>query len=243
MDYKSFILPLLSFLIVLTALYYEIKSNFQSQPDADSIKSDNPVNKNKDLTIITGIFLLVLAVCGNFIAETLGCKLQYHLSNNMFLKNLVIVMVVYFSLSFSDEENRSPAIHFQRSLLIWGFFLLFNKMTITVTGITFILLLVILIMKDYVDYYTKADAEQNQEQIILLLRYIEIIFFCIIFLVLFGFTQYFIKKYNEYKTQFNLTNFLFGKLKCRNSDDTMPINNQFSSSQSSSSAFSSFTSF
>ena len=42
-------------------------------------------------SIIKGIFLLILAVAGNFVAETLGCKTQKLLSNNMLSKHIIIV--------------------------------------------------------------------------------------------------------------------------------------------------------
>ena len=46
---------------------------------------------------ILGVFLLLLAVSGNFIAETLGCKVQKLLTNNMYAKNIIIILITYFS--------------------------------------------------------------------------------------------------------------------------------------------------
>ena len=49
---------------------------------------------------IKGIFLLILAVAGNFVAETLGCKTQQLLSNNMLSKHIVIILILYFAVDF-----------------------------------------------------------------------------------------------------------------------------------------------
>ncbi len=43
-----------------------------------------------DSDTIKGIFLLILGVSGNFVAETLGCKTQKLLSENMFAKHFII---------------------------------------------------------------------------------------------------------------------------------------------------------
>ena len=54
--------------------------------------TQNSKKQNMDtINLITGIFLLILAVSGNFIAETLGCKTQKLLSENMFAKNIIII--------------------------------------------------------------------------------------------------------------------------------------------------------
>ena len=52
---------------------------------------------------IKGIFLLILAIAGSFITETLGCKTQKMLINNMFAKHFVIILILYFTINFMNE--------------------------------------------------------------------------------------------------------------------------------------------
>ena len=52
-----------------------------------------------------GIFLLILAVAGNFVAETLGCKTQKLLSENMLAKQVVILLILYFAIDFTSKHN------------------------------------------------------------------------------------------------------------------------------------------
>ena len=47
--------------------------------------------------MIISIFLIITAVGGNFLAETLSCQSQALLSNNMYAKNILIVLLIYFS--------------------------------------------------------------------------------------------------------------------------------------------------
>ena len=54
-------------------------------------------------SIIKGIFLLILAVAGNFVAETLGCKTQKLLSNNMYAKHVVLLTTIYFCINYTDN--------------------------------------------------------------------------------------------------------------------------------------------
>ena len=54
---------------------------------------------------LKGVFLLVLAVAGNFIAETLGCKTQKLLSENMYSKHFISLFVLYFAIGFVNSDS------------------------------------------------------------------------------------------------------------------------------------------
>ena len=56
-----------------------------------------------------GIFLLIIGVGGNFIAETMNCQIQKVLTKNMYAKNFVLFVIIYFSLDFSSNEAK---VHF-----------------------------------------------------------------------------------------------------------------------------------
>ena len=76
-------------------------------------------NENYMNDVIKGIFLLVLAVAGNFVAETLGCKTQKLLSENMYAKHLVILLILYFAIGFtSSDEPQHPSFVLKWH---WGF--------------------------------------------------------------------------------------------------------------------------
>ena len=119
-------------------------------------------NTYSDINIVLGIFLLFLAVSGNFIYETLGCRIQKILSGNMYFKNIIIILIIYFSLGITDKENKiSPDKNMIFALKIWVFFLIFNKMNLYFTGLSLFLISTVLIGKNYIDYYRANNKNKE----------------------------------------------------------------------------------
>ena len=161
--------------------------------------------------LIKGIFLLVVAVCGNFVAETLGCQTQKLLSNNMFAKQFVILLTIYFALDFTNEDIVSPVEHIKTSVIVWTLFLLFTKMNLVFTIITFGLILVSYVSGNFIDYYQATNADKRDYNV---LENIEIMSVRLaVATTVFGFIFYFFKQYRE-KRNFSITKFLFGVPKC-----------------------------
>lgn len=175
----------------------------------------NNENIIKTNTII-GIFLLIIAVSGNFVAETLSCQFQRLLSENMIVKNMVVIMIIYFSLGFaSSQEMTHPLIIMGQSISIWIFFLLFNKMDIAFTIIVLVGLFGILVMKNFVDYYKTIDS--GSSLIDFLSGVINNLFVFVCFVVITGFLLYLRKKHREYQGSFSIIRFLLGNTKCKSS--------------------------
>ena len=162
---------------------------------------------------ILGVFLLLLAVSGNFIAETLGCKVQKLLTNNMYAKNIVIILITYFSLGLSNGNDAiSPLENFKNALLIWSAFIIFNKMNLIFTLVAFGLLTIKLVLFNYIEYYNKKGETSKSEE---LKVYYNHLFSFNIGVIIVGFILYFMKQYKDYGKNFNLLKFLFGTLKCK----------------------------
>ena len=174
--------------------------------------------KLKGVNTIMGIFLLIIGVGGNFIAETMNCQIQKVLTENMYAKNLVLLVIIYFSLDFSSNENNVHPIELaQRSLWIWLFFLVFNRMDIKYSSTIFIFLILILISKNYLVYYENNKDEKDkilQQKINFVEKTSEISVTIIILTMIVGFSLYIIKQRTEYKDKFSYLNFIFGKIKC-----------------------------
>ena len=69
-----------------------------------------------------------------------------------------------FCFRITDPNNKViPIENMTKSLVIWIFFVIFNKMSLTFIT-SFILLVTILILKDFIDYYineTDSDKAKN----------------------------------------------------------------------------------
>jgi len=159
----------------------------------------------------------MLAVSGNFVAETLSCQAQKLLTENMYVKNGVIILIIYFSLGFaSNEKDISPTELLKQALYIWAFFLMFNKMEMLYTGMVVAMLTLLLVCKDYLTYYSKQDEEKNQKIINTLTQSMDYLFYGITLTTIIGFGLYFKKQHNDYFSTFSYSKFLFGTPKCSN---------------------------
>jgi hypothetical protein len=165
---------------------------------------------------ILGIFLLILAVSGNYVSETLNCQTQKLLSTNIYAKNIIILMITYFSLgfaSFSENDMQHPFELAGKSLAIWISFLIFNKMDIQYTIISIIGLFIILVLKNFIDYYVSSN--ENTDRIPVLLQGMNLIFAGVCLTIIIGFLFYFKRQYNEYTKSFSYLTFIFGKTTCK----------------------------
>lgn len=166
-------------------------------------------------SIIKGIFLLILAVSGNFVAETLGCKTQKLLSESMLAKHSIIFLIIYFALGFTSDNNYHPLVIARMSGFIWVLFILFTKMSITFTILTFGLLAIRYIISTFIDYYKSDGEEKNRDIIKLLILFGENIVMLTIGIVVLGFVLYFRQQYTEYNKSWSTFKFIFGVNKCK----------------------------
>ena len=163
--------------------------------------------------VIKGVFLLILAISGNFVAEMLGCKTQKILTENMFAKHLVTLLIIYFCIDFTFDNSEPPHTMFILSLIIYILFILFTKMNIIFTILTFIILFIIYVITGYMKYYRKLDKKKSIITNLQKIRYILYTFLLV--LILTGFILYFLKQRKDYYNNWSITRFIFGVTKCK----------------------------
>ena len=167
-------------------------------------------------TEVKGLFLLVLAISGNFIAETLNCRTQKVLSENMYAKHLVSLFILFFSITLFNGEE--PLKIFIKAISIYILFLLFTRMNLMFTWIVFILLTVYYVVGLYLDYYvkeSKKESEKYLDRIKKLHKTKELITKMILIFILTGFTLYFQKQYKDHYKNWSTTKFIFGVRNCK----------------------------
>lgn len=165
---------------------------------------------------LKGIFLITLGVCGNFVAETLGCKTQKLLSENMFAKQAVILLIIYFAIDFTtSDEPVHPFDNMKLSLFIWLFYVIFTKMSINFTLVLFVLLSILYIVSTFVSYYESIENnEQYQGFIKFFDNNIQYALYGFCAFVALGFGLYFKKQYTDHYKHWSTITFLFGKPSC-----------------------------
>lgn len=173
---------------------------------------------------LKSILLLTLAVSGNFIGETLGCKTQFHMSNNMFVKHAILLFIIYFTLNYVSEENEYPLVSMKHAVTIWISYLIFTKQNITFTTISALMIMSTYILDSFVQYYkTKLEkdeemADEEKEAIlerkIQLRKYRDYAFNGALGTIAVGFLIYAKEKHTEYGDKFSWPAFILGKVQC-----------------------------
>lgn len=174
---------------------------------------ENKIIKNTH--IILGFFLLLIGVMGNYIAETLGCKMRKLLRENMFAKNIVVILIIYFVIGFTSDPLISPTRNIGLSLIIWIMFLLFNKTRIEFTLIASFILILLLLSKNYMDHYKAKDKNKYSDRIKKLRKTIVVLAYIFFIIISIGFIIYLSDKYEEYYDNFSFVSFMFGKVNCK----------------------------
>lgn len=164
--------------------------------------------------IVKGVFLLILAIAGNFVAETLGCKTQKLLSENMFAKHFISIFILYFAIGFvNTSDPKNPIWVMQTALFIYILFILFTKMDLVFTLIVFGILAVNYILGDFINYY-KSQTHESKELLSTLTNVQEYSYILMIGLIILGFSLYFRKQYRDYYKTWSTYKFLFGVNVC-----------------------------
>jgi hypothetical protein len=138
------------------------------------------------------------------------CKLQKNLENNIYVKHIVLLSIIFFTLDFTTNSITHPNEKFMTAIMVWIVFLLINRMDIKFTMGAYLILGMMFLNNMYLNYNKESD--KNLELFDKILK----IFFIII--VLIGIVLYFIKKRNQYKNDWDLLTFIFGVVQCKNNN-------------------------
>ena len=156
------------------------------------------------------VFFLLLAISGNFVAETLGCKTQKLLTQNMFAKQIVVLALLFFTMTLTTEKNVAPHDNFKSAVIYFALFLMATKTTPFFTSLLFCIMVTMFIINSYIEYYKEQnvptkDLEKAQKGL-------KIAFFVVLVL---GFGLYARKQVKAQKN-FSPVKFLFGTNSCAN---------------------------
>ena len=164
--------------------------------------------------MIKGVFLLILAISANFVGNILGCQTQKLLTENMLVKHMFLIFLIYFTINFTSSIQDNPLEELKKTLLIWSLYIIFTKMTLLFTGLTFLSLLTVYIMNNYIEFL-KTSKKKDNKLIYRLKDQKKMLYKLIIILMVIGFSLYVIKQRNDYKNNFSWFKFLLGTPVCK----------------------------
>lgn len=199
------------------------------------VKIDKSIGINLFLNHSIAIFILVLIVSGNYLAELLPCRVQNIVRNNMFVKHLLGFMTLLFFVIITLPNIFDEYIIIN-AILLYIFFLIFSKTyyvfwiaIMILFSIIYIITIYRIIIKNKINDYNKekSDKKSNTEEdetiythdniLLRRLKYIKrILSYTIIVLTISGFLIYLGNKKKEYGSKFDYIKFFFGNPKCLN---------------------------
>ena len=184
----------------------------------EDIKINNKSSSDGDwYNMINSSLLVVLAVAGNFVAETLNCKSQKALTDNMLLKNIVIYFLIYFTLKLTDEEHPHPFVTFRKACVVWFIFFMFNRTNHRVNFVIFVMFMLAYIISNFIKYYEKQKDDDSKNLVLIQrLKYsINFLVYMIVIVISLGFLSYFRSKRREYSgSKWEWSKFILGVNKC-----------------------------
>ena len=168
--------------------------------------------------ILFGISLLLLSVSGNFVGETLGCRLQKQLSQNMLLKHTLILFIIFFSIGLSNDILH-PVTRFCITLLVYLLYLSISRISIHASILVFLLLLLATILHTCQEYVERDVIKEHYQSKLDTWNIMYIIIFSFILItIIVGITHYIRSKKKKYKNNWSTKVFLFGNATCTYSE-------------------------
>jgi hypothetical protein len=168
------------------------------------------------------IMTLYIIICGNFMAPLLSCKLQNLLYNSMYLRHIIGCLTFIFFIGITNIKNKSFISVITLSISLYFVFIATTKLSISFWLVLFIIMSVLFLLETY------KNTENPDKKIIDNIKYYEQILVIIGSIVLvIGFLSYLGEKKIEYKNNFNIITFLFGKNTCRNKSPSLTLLESF----------------
>jgi hypothetical protein len=184
---------------------------------------------------IYSLFILILIISANFLAQLFPCKFQKHLKENMILKHIFgLFTIVFFVLLSAPLDDKSLYNIFSKSIMLYIIFTALTKVQIFIFYIILALLMttyIIILQKNYIKQTIK-DAKQENEgkenegkenegksNIVYYDTILYWMYILIIILIVIGLLVYMGEKKIEYNKNFTYITFFLGKTVCKNNTE------------------------
>lgn len=130
---------------------------------------------------------------GNLVYETIGCKASQFLIKNLWVKQLLIIIIVYVILTHLEPKSVNPLRIFIMTLLFYFVFIFIIKLNKNLIYIISFFFIIAIVIYNYIKYYEKTDPSNSKLPILNYTR--NVLNIIILLLILAGFMVYFFKQY------------------------------------------------
>ena len=167
---------------------------------------------------LKGAFIMILILSASFLSTSLGCKMQYLLKNNRILRHILLICIIYFTISLSSPLSSTipdPTLKLVKTFFVYILFLLFNTLNTNYTIFGISIFVILFITSNYKNYYEETEQDKNKLKNLkdnIYLFEILIVTILIISIIL-GFSFQAIKKSKQFKN-FKISKFLLDISSC-----------------------------
>jgi hypothetical protein len=161
---------------------------------------------------LNGIFLLMVAISGNYIKEMFPCGFQKLFDNSVIFKYILTFFILFTSVILvkpSITKDRSLVFVLAITIFIYIWFLLMIKMNVYFFLLLLFILLMLYTFVQFNNYKKLSDEDKKKYDIMT-----TTIFVLSIVITVVGFLLYYGEKKYEYKKLFNWKDFFFKNLNC-----------------------------
>ncbi len=163
--------------------------------------------------IIKSLFLLVLVVSGNYIGELLGCRMKNVLHNNIYVKQITLFLLIYFTLGLVGDDIKHPLDVLKDTVILYLLYIILTKTHLYFTVIILFFVFCLYIIDEFEKYNEEKKINYDKD---FYKKMKNNIMKMVILLVIVAFLHYLYIKKKEYKNNFNIITFLLGNTTCRN---------------------------
>jgi hypothetical protein len=165
------------------------------------------------LDIIKSLFLLVLVISGNYIGELLGCRMKNVLHNNIYVKQITLFLLIYFTIGLVGDKSKHPIDVFKDTAILYVLYIILTKTHLYFTVIILFLIFSLYIIDELENYNNDNKINYDKE---MYNNYKMNIMEISIIVIIAAFSHYLYSKKMEYKNKFNIITFLLGNTTCKN---------------------------
>lgn len=187
---------------------------------------------------LQSIFVLILIISANFLAQLFPCRIQEMLKTNMYLKHFFgLLTMMFFAVLAVPDMSANIILMTLKTIILYIWFILITKADVYFfLAIMFCLLIVYLINIFKTNAKTQLtdvkkdnnnDIESLDKEIKTYDRYENILFIVTIILTVSGMMLYMGEKKEEYGSKFNYIYFFLGKPECKNNSPKIDYKNAF----------------
>lgn len=182
------------------------------------------------------IFILLLIISSNYLAELFPCRLQYLLRNNIYFKHLFGFLTLVFFVSISIENIGGDIFELMKnSFILYLYFILLTK-----NNIYFFLTISIILTIIYLAHIELMLIKKKEKNTSIELAFLELyhgnknkygldnlLHHSLLIILILGTIIYMGEKKLEYNKNFSYVTFFLGKNICRGKSDNVTFFNAF----------------